>query len=365
MKGSDIIRQLHAFLPKFTSLFSDTLAVTSMVFAGGTVTVTTAAAHNLTTDDTIVVDGALSPNPITTLTSLDGIATAETTNDHHLTELWPHGEDSTIEISGSADPEYNGTKKLLFVPNRKKFTYKIDSGAPVSTTGGVLDEVVNFGYNGLHQITVTGSTTFTYPITATVGTPATGTIILSTKTRISGGIVTQKIIDSYTKQAKDDYWGFVIIEPRTASKSRTTLNDADFARGPGDDPRQKIIQNLSFYVFVPCKDEIAARASLDTMDDLLIALFKSLLGFKPPSPLGETPQNGISYVSDELLEYRDSFLVYRFQFQNLIDITSCDTFIDPIDNAFRDIHIDYIDPIVTDGDDIIMTSDIDLDDEPL
>jgi len=101
------------------------------------------------------------------------------------------------------------------------------------------------------------------------------------------------------------------------------------------------------------------------MDDVLIGLFKSLLGFKPSSPLGESPQNGISFVNDGLHAYSESFFVHRFQFQNLIDITNCDTFQAPIDEAFRDIHIDYFDPIFQDGDDVIMTSDINLDDNPL
>ncbi len=365
MKASDIIKQLHAFLPKFTSLFSDTLAVSSVTFSGGTVTVTTTSAHGLATGDTVQVSGALSPNPITTLTSFEGVASAETSIDHHLTQGWPDGKDSTIEISGAVDSEYTGTKKLLTVSNRRNFTYEIDTGAPTTTTGGVLDEIVNFGYNGLKLITVTGTTTFTYIVTAVLGSPATGTSVLNVRTRISGGATIEKIIASYTKQQANDFWGFVIIDPRISNKSRSTQNDADFVRGGGDDPRQKVIQNFSLYVFIPSKNEIVGRPATDSVDDVFIATLKSLLGFIPPSPLGENPQNSISYVSDGIFAYNESYYVHRFEFQNLVDITYCDTFRDPIDAAFRDIHIDFKDPVVTDGDDVIMTSDIDLDDVPL
>jgi hypothetical protein len=311
----------------------------------------------------VTITGALSPNILTSLTQVDGVATAITADDHDLTFGWPDGNGSTVNVTGAVDSEYNGDVVLLAVPNRNTFKYQVDSGAPASTTAGVLNEVKNYGYNGGAQITVTGPSEFTYPISATVGTPASGTINLQIKPRISGAVNINKAFLSYTKQFVDNYWAFVVLEDSIASKSRHTQNDADMARGPGTDPRQKVIQNFSIYVFAPSKQEIASRKVRDSMEDVMIALFKSLLGYKPPSVLCETPLDGVTFIQQGFFDYQDSFYIHRFQFQNLVDITFGDTLKEDQDVAFRDIHIDYVDPIVEDGDDVIMTSDINLDTE--
>ena len=344
MKASDIITQLHAELPKHTDLFSLTVGVSTMTFAAGTVTVGTATPHGLASTDTVVVKGALSPVTISTLTQTGGVATAITATDHNLTRGFPDGDDSTVNITGAADAEYNGDKKLLDVLNRKEFTYQVDSGAPASTTGAQLNDIVNFGYNGFQPVSVVDPSTFTYPIAATVNSPASGTIELFVKTQVSGAVNLDKTLLSYTKQTTK-MWGFVILDEFPSSKSRQTINDADQVVGPGTDPRQKIIQNFSVYIFVPSKDQIAARAARDQMEDVMIALFRSLLGFAPPSTLSECPEQGITFVNSSLAAYQESVYIHRFQFQNLVDITFDDTLQPEVDAAFRDIHIDFIDPL--------------------
>lgn len=374
MKTSDLILQLQIQLPKHTNLFNDQLALSSLTFAGGIVTVTTSSAHGLSTSDEVVIKGALSPNPISSLTSSDGIATAETTNDHDLTKGWPDGDSSTVIITGAADSEYNGTKTVLDVLSRTKFTYIIDPGAPASTTGGVLEEIIdsgntsldealNNGYNGFHSITVTGATTFTYPSSTTVGSPATGTITLQANTRVSGSVTPEKAFLGYTKQQLNELWAFVVLDDFAASKSRSALNDATMVRGSGDDPRQKVIQDFSVYVITPAKSEIAGRNARDKMEDVMTALFKSLLGFVPPSTLSGCTVNSITFLTHGFFDYQESIYIHRFQFQNLVDINFDDTIGVGLNNAFRDIHIDYVDPVVEDGDDIIATADINLDQE--
>jgi len=365
MIAEDIVKQLHAKIPIHTDLFSTVIGVSSLTFSAGTVTVTTSVAHNLSTGDFVVITDALSPNPITSLTQVDGIATAETTNDHDLTKGWPDGDKSTINITGAADSEYNGDKELLDVPNRTKFIYEVDSGAPASTTGGILNEILKFSYNGFQQITVTSPTTYTYTILNTVGSPATGTTSLLTKTRISSAANIEKAIRSYTPQADDNFWAFVVLDPVLASKSRQSLSDSTDVRQVGTDPRQRIIEPFSVYVLAPAKNEIAARSVKDKMhSEVMISLFKSLLGLKLPSSLCEIGIFSVTFEGHETFGYTESTYIHRFQFTNLVDIVYDDTLREDNEVAFRDIHIDYIDPIITDGDDIIMTSDINLDVEP-
>jgi len=103
MKASDIIIQLHSELPKHTELFSTNIALSSLTFSGGVVTATTSSAHGLSTNDTVVIQDALSPNPLPSLTSSEGIATATTLGNHDLTENFPDGPDSTVNITGAVD----------------------------------------------------------------------------------------------------------------------------------------------------------------------------------------------------------------------------------------------------------------------
>lgn len=370
MKSLDIITQLITQLPRHTPLFSDTVGVSSITFASGTGSVLTSSAHGLSTGDVVTVSGALSPNILTSLTQVDGVATAVTTDDHDLTldqqiQGISNSDEQTINITGAADSEYNGDKKLIDVINRRTFTYEVDRLSPASTTGGVLNETKNYAYNGSFSITVTGTNTFDYSISGTVGSPASGSPTLGFNTRVSGAVTLDKSILSYTKQSPNNLWAFVVLGDTSASKSRFTNNDADMVRGPGTDPRQKLIQNFSVYIYAPTKNEIAARAARDQMEDVMLALFKSLLGYKPPTVLCEGAFDSITFVEHGVEIYQDSFYIHRFQFQNLVDVTFDDTLNEDIDVAFRDIHIDYADPVVTDGDDIIMTSDIDLDEEPM
>ena len=265
-----------------------------------------------------------------------------------MTELWPDGSDTLVDISNALDSEYNGNKKLLSVIARNKFQFEVDKTSPASTTGAQLNEDKNYGYNGAFNATVVNDTSFTYTIPKSVGTPAVGDIDVQRKIRISGGISIDKI---------------VIMDDTVTSKQRSVNNDADAMRAPGSDPRQCLIQNFSVYVFVPAKNEIAARNGRDLMEDVMLALFKSLLGYKPPTVLCEGAFNGITFVSHSTFAYNESYFIQRFQFQNLVDLTLGDTLKEDIDVAFRDMHIDYIDPVISDGDDIIMTSDINLDKE--
>jgi hypothetical protein len=150
-----------------------------------------------------------------------------------------------------------------------------------------------------------------------------------------------------------------------ANKSRHTNTDADKTRGSGNDPYQKIIESFKFYVFANTKNEIAARQARDLMDDIRNYLFKSIMGFKPPTNLESGKINGLTYVNDGVFSYSDSFYIHQFEFQSFVDVIFDDTLKINGDVAFRNIDLEFIDPLVSDGDDLIMTANIDLDEEPI
>jgi subtilisin-like proprotein convertase family protein len=123
------------------------------------------------------------------------LATAVTSTPHHLTS------GQSITIAGATPAAYDGNVTVT-VTSSNSFTYSI-SGSPISiasiTQVGNLATVTTFGphnlangsavtisgafqpaYNGTFPITVTGVTTFTYPVTGNPPSPATGPFIAGT-----------------------------------------------------------------------------------------------------------------------------------------------------------------------------------------
>ncbi len=367
MRALDIIEQLHFSMPSITDVFSSQIAVTSLTMSATTVTCTTATAHNLSTGDLVNVQGALAPNPITSLTQVDNVATAITSFKHSIVLGFNFAskqpDDSlTVDISGATESEYNGVKQLLNRVSSTEFTYQI-SGDPSSPATGspVLNEFRETGYNGLVSITVTGASTFTYSSPVNLPSPATGTITVHTPIRISGAVDFERAAASYTKQNVDELWAFVVLETSVVSKDRNVLSDADQSVGSGDDRRQRIIQNFSIFVFATVTDELSARAIRDLMEDVNVFLIKSIVGFQSESGLIEDPKFKVTFGEHGLAIYNGSVYAHRFQYQTLFDVTAGDTLRQGLYVPFRRIDLNFFDPIEEDGDDLIMTAGIELD----
>lgn len=359
MKAEDIIRQLQIALPKATNAFSDEIDIISLTSSGTTATAVTSSPHNLTTGDYVNVMGALTPNIITELTSADDVATAVTTDWHDLTEGWQQ----TVEITGADQAEYNGTNNLLTVPNRKTFTYEI-SGSPVSPATGTPIFWYNFpiGYNGWKEVTVIDSTTIEYDLERPFGSPAAGTIKMQTKARISGAVSVEKAADSYTKQNDGKLWGFIVLSDMVANKSRTTRDDDIITVGKGEAYRQKIIHPFTIYVMVPATSTISSRAQRDSMEELLIPICSSILRVKFPTGFTEDPFSGVVFSNHGFYAYNNAVYIHQFAFETQGWIVYDDTSSPDYNVAFRDIFVDYI-KLTDDG--ILMTQHVNLDEEPL
>ena len=367
MKAEDIILQLHAKVPTITNLFSDELSVTSLTFSGSTATATTSVDHGLTTGDLVTLAGAVNPNPISSLTQVDDVATAVTTFDHALTMnqgITPvGGQISTfVTVSGATEGDYNGTLKLISVPNRTTFVYQIANDPSSPATGSpILEETFVDGYNGLFNVTVTGTDTFTYTLSAPVNTDAIGTILAQKNVRISGAVNEEKIIQIYTSQNMTDLWAFVVMEDVIASKARSVTSDAISTFGTGTDPRQRLLQNFSIYVCATTTSNIAARQTRDLMEDIHAIFAKSIFGFKGPTELTEGQSNGIVFDQHAVSFYDSAKYIHRFQYQSQFDLVFADSIGPGINRPFRDIKINFIDP---QGSDIIIRSiDVDLDED--
>ena len=372
IKASTIIAQLQTVLPTQTALFTNAdISITSLTRSGSTVTAVTSAPHNLTTNNYVTIINAKTPIAISSLTMVadTGIGatgatvTVVTATDHDFTE----GFDFTCEISGATQAAYNGTFDILTVPNRRTFTYHITT-QPVTPATGTPYLLNNnkSGYNGRHQVTVTNATTFTYAISSTPISPAQGSAVLRSGVRISGAISWERAKEAYTKQAADKMWAFVVLGDNSISKDRRVTTDAISTLAHGDSYRQRMIAPFSVYIYAPCTNEVAGRAVRDSMEDVRIALYKSLLRVKFESVLAETNVYLVTAAGDRYVEYTGAYYIHEFVFETVCDIVIEDTVAADDNVAFRNFSLIFDDPDVDDGDNVIMqTDDVNLDDVPL
>lgn len=370
IKASTIAGQLQAILPTQTSLFTNAdISISSLSRSGATVTAITSAPHGLTTGNYVNIVDAKAPITVTSMTSVadsedvGSIVTVTLAIDHDLTE----GFDYTIEITGADQAAYNGTFTLLTTANRRTFTYAIDA-QPASPATGTIEylDINGIGYNGRYATTVIDTTTFTYETTYTPDSPAQGDPILKTGVRVARAISWERATDAYTKQSSNNLWAFVVLGDTSISKDRRDSTDAIQTISYGDEYRQRLICPFSIYIYVPCVNEIAGGEARDTIEDVRVALYKSMLRSRFTPVLSQAAQYVTVATGDRFAAYTGAYYIHEFMFESECDITLADT-VDATENrAFRDFSLIFKDPDKTDGDDIIMqTSDIDLDDTPL
>lgn len=360
MRASDVVNQLAVYLPALVDDFTDSVAITSLARSGTTVTAETAAPHGLAANKAVNVTGALTPIPCA-ITRSGIVATLVTDIDHDLTE----NAGFDVQIEGATEAEFNGTFTLLRVLNRRTITFQVADAGPVVATGSPV--LLNGAsplqqYNGLRNVTsIPTSTSFTYEIAdATLPTPASGAPVAKTTPRISSAVDFERLLDSYTKQSTDKAWLFVVLGDGVVSKNRAIDTDATDNIQAGHYFNQRIVQSVSFFVFLPTSGELTGRTARDRCEELLGPICRSVLGVRFPS-LVENTNNPLMLVGHGLQAYNSAFYVHQYTFEATLQLGPSDVFVPSDDVAFRDIDL-------TLGLDVgaeTFNTIINLDDEPL
>jgi hypothetical protein len=353
MKIADIVNQLLKVLPFNTSYFSDDNTVT-LTFLAGTVTATTPTAHGLNTNDYAHISGAVFPTQIASITRVGSIATVTTSTDHDLTFVYH----KTVNISGSDQAEYNGDQTLLSVDNRRKFTFTVSGSPATPATGTMLLNETRQGYNGYHQVTKISDTVFTYVITQTPGGDSSGA--LKSNFRVSGGVTYDRLRDSYTKQAINKMWCFVVPQPTKTGREPGMKGDAIAHLAPGSSVRIQEIEEFSVYLFIPSKD-ISGIVAHDIVQDVIPFIYSALVGFSPSSGLAENRASSIAVTGNGFQEYNGSVYIHYIDFQSVRFITGADTYTNDTSVAMRDVQITTTNSF----DEPLTVALIDLDEEPL
>ena len=335
----DVITQLRQELPLYTDKFTDKIGITSSSFAAGVVTIVTSATHGLDTDDIINIVDCQEKVPISDIITVDDIATVTTTTDHDLTLDWQdRKEQPPVEIIESTIGNYNGSQVLTEVPSRTTFQFNITGSPAQASDGFILSESFE-GYSGIKTVTVIDSTTFTFTTSKILTANGNGGFVHS-NIRVSGGVDIDRSISAYSKQSTNEYWIMVIPESTAASKSRQSENDATDQNIKGNAYRQKILPVIDVYMFIPSSQNFSGREAYDRAIEESIGLFRSLLGWRVPSPYTIKEYASIIFENHQPFLYNTSYYIHKFQFSTLQEITFCDTFIQKGDVAFRDIDMD-------------------------
>jgi hypothetical protein len=336
MKAYDIIKQLHAVVPKYTDKFSEQFSITSLTKSGAVATAT-ATAHGLDTLDNVFIKGAALRNPITALTRIGSIAIAHTQYAHDLT--FNAKEDKYITIGGATQADYNGSKLLLAVPSKTSFQFEVSSSAITPATGSPYLQEDLFLYNGAKQITKLTDDTFSYPLRMTPYANASGTIIGHKNIRISGAATFDRCLSAYTSKAQNVYWMFIVLGAANASKGRYNQTDSTNRFTAQTDFRLNIYQPFSVYVIMPAIQTLAARELRDEIEDMRVWLFKALCGVKFSSGFSGAQKNFTSYVGDDVEQYDAPFYIHKFNFENMWDTTETDIVDEPLNVAWRSFEI--------------------------
>lgn len=325
MKLSDVIKRVQTKLPLYTSYFTDNVKVQSLTAVKNTCTVITETAHGLSEGDLFTLEGAKISNKITSLTQFKGLGRLITEYPHEVTKNTPlHTGDSThITISGANEDEYNGTFLIMDIPNENCIEFSIDENAPTQATGNPeIKEDAYANFNGRQFVSsVIDEKTFTFVLPyMPASDTATGDMIIKNGIRISGDYSVQNAIKAYEAQGTNELWGFVVFDGANVSKSLVNGTDAisEFVRGA--DLNIELIQDVSFFVFVPTSSEYCWVDFVDITQELRTAILKTLHNARFKSGVFDEDCY-LSYVGDNPVDTDGTaYAIYQYKFQTTLNI---------------------------------------------
>jgi len=363
MKNSDIITQLISFIPRFTDKFNEKINVVADI--SGNVMTANAVAHGLVVGQVALVDGVDVKVEIDTVTDSDDDFIITTKSDHDLTRD-PLIAVEHVDITGWSDIQINGHHILISVDNRRTFKIKLlDSFGAVNPKSYLLQKR---GISDYYNVaTVIDADRFTVLLATTYPIDFTSSGTVAHSFRITGSVDIERYLGAYTEVQKDKYWLCVIMGDVDISKDRSVGDDSVSPIYPEyrDDVKLRQIEKLNVYAFIPSSFEKAGRQSRGDIEDVRIALYKSLVGFQPPSDYVESYLSALSPTGDGYYAYltKVASYIHRFDFEVLLDLGIENFFTSVDDVAFRDINMDLALALGSEIESI--DNQIDLDEKPL
>ena len=367
MRIAPIVNQLAAYLPFFTDKFTDQLTIVSASQSGGVATIETSTPHGFVVGSPFVATGIVPLIPITSFTIINtNQVVVGTALDNGLISTYDFLTNKPIDfeipnlyVQGVVEPEYNGAFPIVDVPNRNRAIYQLpaDPTTPPTVSGDLLRYAAN-GYVGFKTVSsVINTTTFEYLIESNQPETTTNSGTIHTAARISGAVDLTRMEESYTRQGSDQFWLFVSQNESFASKDRNTLNDGLTTIKSSVEYRQRLIDSINVFIFVPTSDQLSGRLAIDELEDVKKALFKTLVRFNAPIEYDAQSSFQLFFDSTNTVGYTTSYLIQQYIFAANYDLTYYDTFDGALYAPFRNINATSI----INGQDFIWNADLDVD----
>lgn len=368
MKAQDIITHMMRYLPQYSTRYSSNITPTSIVVSGTTVTMVFAAAHGVVDGGIVNVHGALIENPIDTIDDSGDNIVFTTTLDHDITYGWTN-ETQTVNLTSVTDPSVNGDYTLLSSINRR--TFEIATFPDTALADVVLNEPRSLSINGTFNIDLISDTSFSFELDSAFAVDPnvkTESVSVDNYIRISGGVSIDRIEKAYTEQSKHEMWAFVVLGDTETSKDRNVSDDATLNQRNMNAWNVNMMQDFAVFLFVPSKKEdgkvsLTGRYARDLIEDERVALYKALLGTEFDTGFAQDPISSTVPNGDGLQKDANAYIIYRFNFQQVAEVTSDDIVNKANHVALRDISIDYLDAFRENGN-IIMEADVNTDESP-
>lgn len=258
----------------------------------------------------------------------------ETLTDHDLTENWH--ETVTFALFQEFESEWNNAFKLLTVPNRR--TFSIESNLPPPTIMGALVENRIDGINGYYQVIEPANNFFKFATSAIDGGYYGGTLLSGVRVAAAANI--DRVLEQYTKQNTDDLWMIVLPVDVDVAKSIYADSDAVATITASDDFRLRLLDGFTLAIIKSTVNESAAVEAVDLCrHDLLKPILKTLCGVRFESGLTTSGDFRSSLIGHGVMRYTEAYIVYRYDFEVVMDTVVEDTVIEGDVTAFRDIEL--------------------------
>lgn len=348
MKLRPILEQYCHALPQFIDVFTENINITNLTQTLGLGEATTLTAHDFEIGDIITISDATGLVPLTSLTPTSPTeVVGRSTLDNGLSMAMNFKDKSanlTVDLIGSNEAEFNGTFKLLAVPNRFSFIAEIPNTVPPTGTPQLLNYAYGY-YNGSHIITgVPSTTTFNFVISPLAPPLTTGAIKVHHSYRIGAAITLDRAESFYTKQVGiNKFWLILLPGVSVPSKDRNILNDSTYtAQQKSVSFRQRLIENYHCLIFAPSSNDTTGAQTIETIEDVKVALVNSMGGFKSESSFDAQTDFVYSYGGGEILTYNTAYVVYQYTFDTNSDITYNDLWDGGKYTPFRNIEQDLL-----------------------
>jgi len=205
---TQIINQLREILPKYTTKFSNTIAISSLT-SSGTLATANSVDHGLITGNYISIKGAKVPYAISNLTRIGTQATALTTQQNQV--IYSVGE--SVEIVGANESDYNGVHTLI-EPKKIKISSLVKAGDVITAT---TEEAHGFIVNANFKINIWGAEQQSYNQTeiSILSTPTTTSFTYTLKGEIISPATTKQQIYCQAIHNEYTFFYYVVNNPTT------------------------------------------------------------------------------------------------------------------------------------------------------